>query len=543
MTDNEGDAHKGGPLRRVWGAKLRPMRFLSLFSGVGGMDLGLERAGHTIAAMCEIDSHARSILRKHWPNTPIHTDVTELDGSQYRGRIDAVSGGSPCQDLSVAGRRAGLDGSRSGLFWHQCRIADQAGAKWVIWENVPGALTSNRGADFAAVLWGLTGTLPDLPDGGKWRTSGVVVGPKRWAVWRVLDAQHFGVPQRRRRVFVVASATAPCRPEILLESESLRRNHSTRRTPRQEIAGTLGSRLTRNDLDTNGAYIVDKPASSATVTNSASATAPQMFTEGQFAQYIPGTGTIRASGGTYGGGSENLIVEAPQVFGQSGFAGYTEGVATLSATGYKRPEDNLVTPTFVKVIRSGARDENGDLPPEVWAEQQVAPTLNQFDNGGESRATVLCFGWQEQHYAGDVHVDQATALTTTKTQAVFIPEAPQPATNFDEYNFTGGEEVHHSIRAGTKQSTGVVLAPSLTASNDPSRSPQSSEVTQQVEAVVRAASIVRRLTPVECERLMGWPDNWTQVRDDGKQQADSHRYKQCGNGVVANVAEWIGSRL
>jgi site-specific DNA-cytosine methylase len=291
----------------------------------------------------------------------------------------------------------------------------------------------------------------------------------------------------------------------------------------------------------------------------------------------------------------------------------TEVTPTL--TGRMGTGGNNMPMTFVKAKRAQTVEDD-----ETWEPNRPAPTLNQFDNNHETRATVLTvfgmsqhagytegvttltatdhkrpeqniatvltvFGWQENQLAGNYRDDGSTeTLTTTKTQAVFIPAAPQTvvypvaertreggttlelgeaelanvlkiggtqqhvlapqqATNFDEYNFTGGQQVHHSIRAGTQQSTGVVLAPSLTASNDPSRSPQSSEVTQQVEAVRRAASAVRRLTPVECERLMGWPDNWTQTTADGKQQADSHRYRQCGNGVVANVAEWIGFRL
>lgn len=198
-------------------------RVLSLFSGGGGLDLGLETAGAQVAAMCEIDPHAASVLRHHWPDTPVHDDVTTLKPEDFRGRIDLVAGGSPCQDLSVAGRRGGLDGARSGLFWHQCRIADSVHARWVLWENVAGALSSNDGADFAAVLWGLTGALPDVPDGG-WRTAGVVVGPKRTAVWRMLDARWFGVAQRRRRVFVVAGPRGACGPEVLLEPEGLQGN-------------------------------------------------------------------------------------------------------------------------------------------------------------------------------------------------------------------------------------------------------------------------------------------------------------------------------
>jgi site-specific DNA-cytosine methylase len=117
-------------------------------------------------------------------------------------------------------------------------------------------------------------------------------------------------------------------------------------------------------------------------------------------------------------------------------------------------------------------------------------------------------------------------------------------TAYDEYN-DSISETHHTLRAGTKQSTGVlipesVVAPTLSASNNPSRSPQSSEVTAQIDAMVRATSTVRRLTPVECERLQGFPDGWTAVDE---KTADSHRYKQMGNAVTVNVLAWVGSRL
>jgi hypothetical protein len=136
--------------------------------------------------------------------------------------------------------------------------------------------------------------------------------------------------------------------------------------------------------------------------------------------------------------------------------------------------------------------------------------------------------------------NEDVALTLTKGSP---SGGGQPqAVAYDEYNDTIGGEVHHALRAGTKQSTGVmigesVVAPSLTASNDPSRSPQSAEITQQVTAIHQATMAVRRLTPLECERLMGWPDDWTAG------QSDTHRYKQCGNGVASPVAQWIAQQL
>jgi len=226
------------------------MNVLSLFSGVGGMDLGLEQAGHTIVGMCEIDPHARSVLQHHWPNTPIYKDVTTLDGKQFLGTTNIVAGGSPCQNLSVAGNREGLGGTASSLFWHQCRIADQAQAEWILWENVAGALNSNHGMDFTAVLWGLTGFAPTVPKNG-WKKMGMCVGPKRTAIWRLLDAQWFGVPQRRRRIFIIAGPPKQCTPEILIDCESVHRD-----TPKsQQQQQTTPPRTHSSTTKTNQPYV------------------------------------------------------------------------------------------------------------------------------------------------------------------------------------------------------------------------------------------------------------------------------------------------
>ena len=209
------------------------MKVGSLFSGGGGGDLGFANAGHEIVFGCEIDPRARSVFRFHHPDIPIYHDVREVTHARLTAdRVpfpDLIMGGSPCQDLSVAGKRAGLGGERSGLFHEQCRIADELGAAWVVWENVAGAFSSNAGEDFAAVLGGLTGNTPIVPKRG-WRNAGVCVGPNRVAVWRVLDAQNFGVPQRRRRVFVVAGSRTLARRvvEVLLEPESGERDSPTR---------------------------------------------------------------------------------------------------------------------------------------------------------------------------------------------------------------------------------------------------------------------------------------------------------------------------
>lgn len=162
---------------------------VSLFAGVGGFDLALERAGVKVVASVEIDKKAQSVLKKHFPNSTIFDDVTGVTGEQlinagFDPNNGIITGGFPCQDLSVAGKRAGLAGKRSGLFWEICRIIDETRSQTIILENVPGLLSSNGGADMAVVLEALV-------------ERGYRVG------WRVLDAQYFGVPQRRKRIFIV----------------------------------------------------------------------------------------------------------------------------------------------------------------------------------------------------------------------------------------------------------------------------------------------------------------------------------------------------
>lgn len=164
------------------------MKAVSLFAGVGGFDLALERNGVQVVASVEIDKNARKILAKQFPNSAILEDVKEVTGEQlFELGFDSdgiIVGGFPCQDLSVAGKRAGLAGDRSGLFFEIARILEETQAKFFILENVPGLLSSNKGRDMGTVI----GTLDDI---------GYSIA------WRVLDAQYFGVPQRRKRVFIV----------------------------------------------------------------------------------------------------------------------------------------------------------------------------------------------------------------------------------------------------------------------------------------------------------------------------------------------------
>ena len=200
---------------------------VSLFAGIGGFDLALERAGIQVVASVEIDKKAQAILARHFPNAKQFNDVEEVTGEQlilagFNPANGIITGGFPCQDLSVAGKRAGLAGKRSGLFWEICRLIDETGSQTVILENVYGLLSSNNGRDMAVVLEALV-------------KRGYRVA------WRVLDAQYFGIPQRRRRVFIVASlGDAGRSPEEILDfRESRTRYLAESESKRQNSAGKV----------------------------------------------------------------------------------------------------------------------------------------------------------------------------------------------------------------------------------------------------------------------------------------------------------------
>jgi DNA (cytosine-5)-methyltransferase 1 len=289
------------------------MRFVSLFAGVGGFDLGLERSGHTSIGQVEIDKHARAALERHWPNVPKHDDVTTAidwaDEIGLTGTVDLVAGGFPCQDLSVAGRRAGLDGKRSGLFFDALAFATHVQAKTILLENVPGLLSSNQGRDFGAVL-------SALADAGYSNIE-----------WRVLNSQFFGVPQRRRRVFIVANTGREPFRTILSEPKSSTRNSSSSDQQGQEIARDVERSFSSDGSRAGNFELYDFPDS----------------------EVAPSLNALRA--------------RDTMVYGQSGYGDYDLGVKTLNASMHKRPEDSIVV--FSPRYDEAARIHDSEIAPTV----------------------------------------------------------------------------------------------------------------------------------------------------------------------------------
>ena len=268
---------------------------VSLFAGVGGFDLAMERNSVDVVANVEIDKQCQQVLAKHFPNAKQFSDITDVKGSDliaagFESSRGIITGGFPCQDLSVAGKRRGLAGERSGLFWEIARLIEETKTEWFILENVPGLLTSNKGRDFGVVI----GTMADIGYS---------------LAWRVLDAQHFGVPQRRRRVFIVGRRTGDglSAAEVLFKSEGLRRNTTQSKQTRQDTATSTARSFGQSSFAgyTEGpatltATSYKRPEDNVIVNG---------FTSSSFAQYTQGVGTLRANGGDLGGGSETFVVE------------------------------------------------------------------------------------------------------------------------------------------------------------------------------------------------------------------------------------------
>lgn len=438
----------------------RVLRALSLFSGAGGADMALEAAGIEVVGLCEIEPHARAVLRYHWPTMPLHGDVCLLDGTKYRG-IDLVVGGSPCQDLSVAGKRGGLEegsGTRSSLFFEQVRIWNESGALYLAWENVFGALSSNGGADFAAVLSALVGAAIPVPANG-WSRGGVAAGRDAVAAWRVLDLQHFGVPQRRERVIVLAARAGGVDPaEVLALAEGVRGDPAPRFAQREGAASAVatgvgaGSGNGRAEPDRGGTVAIQPIAMTLLTTYGSKA---------------------GADGHHIGAGLPNFIIE-PQPL--------VEPVAgCLQERDAKGPDSDTKPGHLIVAPFNAAQVTNPDNRQQVRAGDN-APTLDGTGKTGVALAFKI---------RGGVEIDSAGK------------GAGKGYLGSEEMAFTLGVSQDQHIMAP------AVARPLLAMGHDAGDDGTGRTGLQTIIAGPVDDLGVRMLTPRECERIMGWPDDWT----------------------------------
>ena len=425
-------------------------KFISLFAGVGGFDLGMEKAGHECVAQVEWDKNAAGVLKHRWPNVPLFCDVSKVSADDLPD-ADFITYGFPCQDLSVAGKREGLDGKRSGLFYEATRLIRELRTRgcrleYAIAENVAGLFSADDGLAFARCI-------RELLDCGACETG-----------WRLLDSQYFGVAQRRKRVFIVSDFGGESVDEILAITESLPGHPAP---SRETGKGTAGD-------------------------------ARAGFTASSFGGYEQGCGTLRSQGGDLGGGSETLLAQGADVY-------------------------------------------NGQLTGETSA--TVTTNTGVSSGSGPKVIEGPCY----ENHPGDSRITDAGETCPTITKRCG----------------TGGGNLPLIRQEGDGEGTGVAF----TASDRSNKAAWEGEISGAINCQMNSESsnlqmgvrenlTVRRLTPIECSRLQGFPDNWTAEKMEltlegnewkatGKvvKQADGPRYKQMGNAVTVNVAEWIGKQI
>jgi DNA (cytosine-5)-methyltransferase 1 len=376
----------------------------SLFDGIGGFCLSAKRNCINPEWASEINTDCISITKRHFPQMVHLGDITKISGYDVTP-TDIVTFGSPCQDLSIAGKHAGLKGTRSVLFYDAIRIINEMreatngrNPTWVIWENVPAALSSSDGMDFRAVLKSLANAEIPMPNSGRWAGSGMVRGRRCEIGWRILDAQYWGVPQRRRRIFLVADFRGKYASEVLFKPESLRGNF----TQNSEI--------------------------------------------------------------------------------KTGFATNIRGCTIAASKDSKRQpaDDSKIYPQTI-----GALVKSTGNMPIVYACTMSNTTGNGFGICTDTAYTL----------------DQ-----TTSRQAIM----------------SSGRSISGPImrNSGEKQ---------FTNNQDVSGG----------EYFVLNGQKLRRLTPLECERLMGFPDGWTEYGADGRHIADAKRYAALGNSVAIPCVDFV----
>ena len=627
------------------------MRYLSLFSGIEAATVAWHPLGWECVAVAEVEPFPCAVLAHHYPSVPNLGDVTKITEAdiQALGHIDIVVFGSPCQDLSVAGKRKGLinehgDITRSGLFFTAINIFHWSRARFALWENVPGAFSSNKGRDFGSVVEFMAGLdeCPIPPRG--WATEGVAVGDNGLLEWCVLDAQWFGVAQRRRRVFALLdTGDWASRPPILLEPEGMRGDSAPCREKGEGVAGCAAqgagvSGRTMYGVDvfpcldrTNyekgwcdqavqqglGVFAMSSGQANAEITRDHAPTLNCLHEAPIVTHSLRGEGFDASEDGT-GRGTPLVPVVAGTMKACKDSGGWSNS-ADHAAAGYMVPvafSSNMSVPDCqtdgtTPTLKLGGH--GGGNPPAVTfsimpmnsgkdykaRETEIAqPLMAGGPVGGNQGGDFVVATFQQSSMKGrgTIGYDESGVAKPVKTQM-------------------DGQMIAYGLTGN--QGGDVVVAPALTASNDPSRSPQSSEVTNQVLAVMQATAYgfngdqsektrsmgekeeqaptlradgpahvaavafdasslgggwapqnvnptedicstmnctnqkavatamqVRRLTPVECERLQGFPDNYTNIPWRKQPTSpDGPRYKALGNSMAVPVMRWIGQSI
>ena len=499
-------------------------KFISLFAGVGGFDLGMEQAGHECVAQVEWDKNAAGVLKHRWPDVPLFCDVSKVSADDLPD-ADFITYGFPCQDLSVAGKREGLDGKRSGLFYEATRLIRElrtrgCGLRFAVAENVGGLFSADDGLALARCI-------RELLDCGACETG-----------WRLLDSQYFGVAQRRKRVFIVSDFGGESVDEILAITESLPGHPAPSREAGKGTAGDATESVGEGGDGVVGALCARdyKGISSDNLHEN------KAIIQAQSTGSDPDLMATLCAKDNDKIGSNQWVKEGKAIIEQSTKA-YNVTMCDSNGTRKDRPDggmyvnetdsaNTLTTSEKDKLLiaqQEGIAFEprSADGEPRITGDikEVVSPTLNCMGGGQREPSVVSWNGDTTPKASEDVSV-------TLRSQQ-------------------GGEGVGVAFTASDRSNKAAWEGDISGTINC-----QMNSESSNLQMGVRENLTVRRLTPIECERLQGFPDNWTAEKMEltlegnewkatGKvvKQADGPRYKAMGNAVTVNVAEWIGKQI
>ena len=553
----------------------------SLFSGSGGFELAGSIFGIRPIWASEIEPFPILVTTKNLPEMKHLGDINKLNGADLEP-VTIIAGGSPCQDMSIAGKREGLDGSRSNLFREQIRIikemreSDRAAGRtgtqirprYMVWENVPGAFSSNKGKDFQAVLQEIVSITDEesnvpLPPKGKWQTAGCIMGDHFSIAWRVLDAQYWGVPQRRKRIYLVADFGGNTAPKILFEREGLSGNFTESREAWQRTAGDIKTGTHKAGTDDVECYdisdrrrVADKSEVSPTLTT-------KMGTGGNNVPIVlenhpqdcrvtiaedGNVPTLTSRMGT-GGGNVPMIMNEVRAVDQRNLSLGNDKSETLHGSGHGSSVGTIIEPMALHITQD----------PTVF--EGKAPCLTQ-GNPKTGQATVgvaIPIADKATRYKGG----GSTRNNDGSANGLGIGEPGAPANTLTAAD-------RHGVACFAQQAIGEY------EESEKASCLKRRDYKDNTDLILWEY-IIRRLTPLECCRLQGFPDNWaeelgiteptqedidhwrevfrTQMEAMGESkkektdnqickwlkdpESDSAKYKMWGNGIALPCAMFV----
>ena len=559
-----------------------PLTLGSLFDGIGGFPLAGVRHSIIPVWASEIESFPIAVTRLRFPRMLHVGDITKLKGAELPP-VDIVTGGSPCQDLSIAGQRAGLAGERSGLFMEQIRIVkemrdedmrngradDSVRPRYMVWENVPGAFSSANGEDFRAVLEETCGiadgsvSIP-RPPGGIWLSAGAIMGEEFSVAWRLLDAQYWGLAQRRKRIFLVTDFGGRTAPKILFEQDGLPRDTAPGAQARQGTAAVTPA----GAGDTGGSAACHGETGSGQAGQGNPCVLTAGFSAGQSVK-AGGIGyqeecalTLKASeSGTnmvpsvlclndQGGNRMDVSMEVtgtlrarmdghpPLVLGCQEDSGKNNRPVLFENHGI---DSGYSGPHAVAPAMSAHCGTSGNNVPLVSQSSMFLPDSDEESGPGVSYCIAGNIIDRQDHNGGNgigVQRDISYTLNTADRHCVFSQQRSN--------EYLQNEVVCTQSARQYKDATDLVCGPEI-AGVDCRSATENGDLCGTLQShpsggyslntlhPVRIGRLVRRLTPLECERLMGFPDHWT----DMEKASDSARYKALGNSAAIPCVEFV----